>query len=53
MLKDIAADGASADPIGLIDLNGRLGFFADDGGGQALWESDGTMVGTAKGEHLL
>jgi len=40
--------GAGSDPSDLVNINGTLFFQADDGtNGDELWQSDGTVAGTA------
>ncbi len=47
LLADVAdEDVGGSDPAGLMPLGERLLFFARDGGGSALWKSDGTDAGT-------
>jgi ELWxxDGT repeat protein len=48
LVKDIAADSASANPKSLINVNGMLYFTAQDDSGVALWQTDGTTDGTVR-----
>lgn len=53
-LKDVRPGGESSDIRGMIDVNGRLFFRADDGtSGQELWTSDGTAAGTVRVKDIL
>ncbi|MEA2733766.1 MAG: hypothetical protein QOE14_217, partial [Humisphaera sp.] len=48
-IKDIRPGGAGSDIRGLMSINGRVYFRADDGSsGQELWTSDGTAAGTQR-----
>jgi ELWxxDGT repeat protein len=49
MLKDlngVTGSTRSSTPAHLVDLNGRLAFFAEDGGGPRVYRTDGTAAGT-------
>lgn len=46
-VEDINTGPGDSSPRNLIGFSGSLIFSADDGGGEALWTSDGTAAGTS------
>ena len=46
LVKNIAPDADSSDPVALTNVGGTLFFTASDGVQQILWKSDGTPAGT-------
>src|SRR5687768_18376628 len=54
LVRDIGVVTLPSDPADLINVNGTLFFFADDGvSGRELWKSNGTSAGTVRVKDIF